>query len=176
MGGAFTILSKIDDSAIQRELQRLERKAGNLNPCLKNIGQYLVESTQERFTKEVDPAGVKWAALKASTVAKKKHTKILTESSGLRDSVIYAVRNNGLRVGINKIYAAAHQFGIDKDITIPAHKRLITTAFKKSLKFPVWAQVKARTVNPKLPAREFLGFSADDRTEIMEITRDFITR
>ena len=175
-GAAITLISKIDDRDIQRELQRLERKAGNLNPCLKNIGEHLVESTQGRFTKEMDPAGVKWAALKESTKARKKHSKILTESSGLRDSVIYAVRNNGLRVGTNKIYAAAHQFGIDKDISIPTHKRLVKTVFKKPLKFPVWAQVKSHSVNPKLPARPFLGFSADDRTEIMKITRDFINR
>jgi phage virion morphogenesis protein len=175
-GTAISIVSKIDDREIMRELHRLGKKAGSLHPCLKNIGEYLVESTEERFTKEVDPAGVKWAALKESTKNRKKHTKILTESSGLRDSVVYAVRNQGLRVGTNKIYGAAHQFGIDKDISIPAHKRLVKTAFGKPLKFPVWSQVKSHSVNPKLPARPFLGFSADDRTEIMEITRDFINR
>jgi phage virion morphogenesis protein len=175
-GTAISIVSKIDDREIMREFQRLGKKAGSLHPCLKNIGEYLVESTEARFTKQVDPAGVKWAALKQATLDRKKHTKILTESSGLRDSVIYAVRNQGLRVGTNKIYAATHQFGIDKDIAIPAHKRLVKVAFKKELKFPVWAAVKAHSVNPKIPARPFLGFSSDDRQEIMEITRDFINR
>lgn len=177
MAGTFIdIRERIDDRDIQRELSRLDRKAGDLHPCLKNIGEYLVDSTQGRFTKEEDPAGVKWAALKQSTKDRKKHTKILTESSGLRDSIIYAVRNNGLRVGTNKIYAAPHQFGVDKDLHVPAHKRLVTTVFKKPLKFPVWAEVKAHTFNPKLPARPFLGFSAEDRQEIIEITRDFIAR
>lgn len=177
MAGTFIdIRSRIDDRDIQRELAKLDRKAGNLHPCLKNIGEYLVDSTQERFTKEEDPAGVKWAALKQSTKDRKKHTKILTETSGLRDSIIYAVANNGLKVGTNKIYAAPHQFGLDKDLHVPAHKRAVTTAFGKELKFPVWAQVKAHTFNPKLPARPFLGFSAEDRQEIIEITRDFITR
>ena len=50
----------------------------------------------------------------------------------------------------------------------------MTSVVKKQLKSPVWAQVKAHTVNPKLPARPFLGFSAEDRQEILEITRDFI--
>jgi phage virion morphogenesis protein len=174
MAGAFTVIAKIQDRDIQRALQRLEKKAGDLHPCLKNIGEYLVESTQERFTNEEDPAGKKWAALKESTKKQKKHTKILTESSGLRDSIIYAVRNNGLRVGTNKIYGAAHQFGIDKDIAVPAHKRLVKVVFKKPIKFPVWAEVKPHNRNPKLPAREFLGFSADDRVEILAITRDFL--
>lgn len=177
MAGAFIdIRSRIDDRDIQRELRRLDRKAGNLHPCLKNIGEYLVESTQGRFTKEVDPEGKKWAALKESTKNRKKNPKILTESSGLRDSIVYAVRNNGLKVGTNKVYAAPHQFGLDKDLHVPAHKRLVTTVFKKPLKFPVWAEVRAHTFNPKLPARPFLGLSADDRQEIIEITRDFISR
>lgn len=174
-GTAISLVSRIDDREIQRELRRLERKE-DLAPCLKNIGEYLVESTEDRFTKEVDPEGAKWAALKESTKNRKKHTKILTESSGLRSSIIYAVRNNGLRVGTNKIYGAAHQFGIDKDIHVPAHQRLVRVAFKKELKFPVWSQVKAHSFNPKLPARPFLGFSNEDRQEIMEITRDHIAR
>ena len=171
MAGAFTVISKIDDRDIRRELQRLEQRAGNLHPCLKNIGLYLVESTQERFTKEVDPAGVKWAALKESTKNRKKHTKILTESSGLRDDVSYSVRNNGLRVGNTKAYAATHQFGRDK---MPEHKRTVTTAYGKKLRFPVWAQV--RSYDPKIPARPFLGFSDEDRQVIMEIIEDSFAR
>jgi len=181
MAGTFTVISKIDDRAIQRKLQELEKKADNLHPCLKNIGEYLVDSTQERFGKEVDPEGKKWAALKQSTKDRKKHTKILTESSGLRDSIIYAVRNNGLRVGTNKIYAAAHQFGLDKDIKIGAHKRKVKVASLKTMNFPSWAQVKSQSIkshtrNPKIPARPFLGFSSEDRQEIMDITQDFINR
>ncbi|GFO67889.1 hypothetical protein GMLC_14680 [Geomonas limicola] len=176
MAGTFTVIDRIDDRDIQRELQRLKKKSDNLHPCLKNIGEYEVESTQDRFTKEEDPAGKKWAALKESTKKQKKHTKILTESSGLRDSFIYAVQNNGLKVGTNKIYGAAHQFGIDKDIAVPAHKRLVKVVFKKPLKFPVWSEVKPHNRNPKLPAREILGFSAADRVEILGITRDFLEK
>ena len=176
MAGAFTVISKIDDRAIQRKLQELEKKADNLHPCLKNIGEYLVDATQGRFSNEVDPEGKKWAALKQSTKDRKKNTKILTESSGLRDSIVYAVRNNGLKVGTNKIHGATHQFGLDKDLHVPAHKRLVTTAFKKPLKFPVWAEVKAHTFNPKIPARPFLGFSTEDRQEILDIAQDFINR
>lgn len=172
MAGAFIdIRERIDDRDIQRELRRLEQKAGNLHPCLKNIGQYLVESTKERFTEEKDPAGKKWADLKASTLARKKHTKILTESGHLGDSIRSQVSNNSLKVGTDKVYAATHQFGRD---LMPEHKRAVTTVYGKKLRFPVWAQV--RSYDPKIPARPFLGLSADDRTEVMEITRDFISR
>lgn len=174
MAGTFTIIEKIDDREILRALDRLHSKSANLHPCLKNIGEHLVESTQQRFTNEEDPEGKRWAALRDSTLKRKKSTKILTESHQLRDSVVYAVRNNGLRVGTNKVYGAAHQFGIDKDMHVPAHKRAVTKAWGKELKFPVWAQVKAHSFNPKLPARPFLGFSASDRTEIRAIVEDYI--
>lgn len=176
MAGTFTIITRIDDREIQAKLQALEKKAGSLHPCLKNIGVHLVQSTQERFTGEVDPAGKRWAALRASTLKRKKHTRILTESSGLRDSVVWQVRGSSLKVGTNKVYGATHQFGLDKDLHVPAHKRAISHAFGKELKFPVWASVKAHTFNPKIPARPFLGFSADDREEILAITAHFLER
>lgn len=169
MSGAFTVITKIDDSDIQRVLGRLQKKAGNLHPCLKNIGLHLEESTKQRFIKQEDPDGNHWAALKPSTLKRKKGPKILTESAGLRDSIISAVRNNGLRVGTNKIYAATHQFGRDK---MPEHKRKVTKVFGKTLKFPVWAQV--RNYDPKIPPRPFLGVSTSDREEIMAIVQDYL--
>lgn len=169
MSGAFTVITTIDDKDIRRVLGRLEKKAGNLHPCLKNIGLHLEESTKQRFIKQEDPDGGQWAALKPATLKRKKGTKILTESAGLSDSIISAVRNNGLRVGTNKVYAATHQFGRDK---MPAHNRTVTKVFGKTLKFPVWAQV--RSYDPKIPPRPFLGFSTADREEIMKIVQDFL--
>jgi len=176
MAGTFTTIAKIDDREIQQKLQQLLRKSDNLHPCLKNVGQYMVESTQQRFTAETDPTGKRWAALKSATLKRKKNPKILTESHGLRDSIVYIVQGNILRVGTNKAYGAPHQFGLDKDLHVPAHKRRVTQAFGKPLPFPVWASVRAHTFNPKLPARPFLGFSREDRTEIAAIVDDFIER
>ncbi|HEY3309866.1 MAG TPA: phage virion morphogenesis protein [Desulfuromonadaceae bacterium] len=169
MSGAFTVITKIDDSDIQRVLGRLQKKAGNLHPCLKNIGLHLEESTKQRFSKEEDPAGIHWAALKSSTLKRKKNLKTLTESADLRDSIISAVRNNGLRVGTNKAYAATHQFGRDK---MPEHKRTVTSVYGNKLKFPVWAQVKS--YNPKIPARPFLGISTTDREEILVLVQHYL--
>lgn len=171
MSGAFTVITKIDDSDILRVLGQLQNKADNLHPCLKNIGLQLEESTQQRFTKQEEPNGIHWAALNSSTLKRKKGSKILTESSGLRDSIISAARNNGLRVGTNKVYAATHQFGRDK---MPAHNRTVTTVFGKKLKFPIWASVRSH--DPKIPPRPFLGFSNSDRTEIMEILKHYLDK
>lgn len=174
MSGAFTPYVTIDDRDLMRKLKTLDKRASGLSPVLKNIGEYKVEATQALFDKEQDPQGVKWAALSSKYKDKKKGSKILTETRRLRDSIIYAVRNGGLRIGTNVIYGAAHQFGIDKSVMVPAHRRLVKKAFGHALKFPVWAQVRAHSFNPHLPARPYLGWNQADRTEIRGIVADFL--
>lgn len=174
MSGAFIPYVTIDDRDLMRKLKTLEKKASGLAPVLKNIGEYKVEATQELFDKQQDPQGVAWAALSERYKKRKKGPKILTETRRLRDSIIYAVRNGQLRIGTNDIKAAAHQFGIDKNLTVPAHKRLVKKVYKHVLKFPVWAAVRAHTFNPRLPARPYLGWNQADRVEIRGIVADFL--
>lgn len=174
MSGAFTPYVNIDDRDLMRKLGQLERKASGLAPVLKNIGEYKVEATQGLFDKQQDPQGIAWAALSERYKSKKKGSKILTETRRLRDSIIYAVRNGNLHIGTNVVYGAAHQFGIDKNLNVPAHKRLIKQAFGKPLAFPVWAQVRAHSFNPHLPARPYLGWNQSDREEIRGIVADFL--
>lgn len=174
MSGAFTPFVTIDDRDLMRKLGALEKRASGLSPLLKNVGEYKVEATQGLFDKEHGPDGVKWAALSDRYKKKKKGSKILTETRRLRDSIIYAVRNGNLRVGTNVIYAAPHQFGLDKALVVPAHKRLVKKAFGKPLAFPVWASVRAHLFNPHLPARPFLGWNNQDREEISAMVDDFL--
>lgn len=179
MAGAFTPYVTIDDRDLMRKLGQLEKKASGLAPVLKNIGEYKVEATQGLFDKEQDPQGVKWAALSERYKKKKKGSKILTESSRLRDSIIYAVRNGNLKIGTPMAYAAAHQFGLDKTVVISAHHRKGKANIPKSMNFPSWAQVRAKSIgahtrNPNIPARPYLGWNADDQKEIRGIVADFL--
>jgi len=174
MSGTFDTFVVIDDKALMRKLAALEKRAGGLAPALKNIGEYKVEATQALFDKQEDPQGVKWAALSKRYKEKKKGKKILTETRRLRDSIIYAVRNGNLKIGTNVVYGAPHQFGLDKNLTVPSHRRLVKKAFGHSLKFPVWAQIRAHSFNPKLPARPYLGWNDEDRREIADIVQDHL--
>lgn len=174
MAGTFTPYVTIDDRDLMRKLGQLDKKASGLAPVLKNIGEYKVEATQGLFDKQQDPQGIKWAALSERYKKKKKGPKILTETRRLRDSIIYAVRNGNLRIGTNVVYGAAHQFGIDKSVMVPAHRRLVKKAFGHALKFPVWANVRAHSFNPHLPARPYLGWNAADKVEIRGIVADFM--
>ncbi|MFH1027683.1 MAG: phage virion morphogenesis protein [Pseudomonadota bacterium] len=176
MAGSFVVMEKIDDREILRVLKRLADKGGNLRPAFANMGEYLVNSTQDRFDEQKDPEGNPWSPLKPATKDKKKIDKILTESSRMRNSVIYAASSSSLRVGTNDIKAAAHQFGLKEAVTIPAHKSRRTKVFGRELPFPVWAEVRAHTINQDLPARPFLGFSSDDREELLQIAADFLAK
>lgn len=174
MSGAFTPYAIINDRDLLRKLGTLSKRASGLAPVLKNIGEYKVEATQGLFDKQQDPQGIAWAALSDRYKKKKKGPKILTETRRLRDSIIYAVRNGNLRIGTGVIYGAPHQFGINKSVVIPAHRRLVKQAFGHALKFPVWSSVRAHSFNPHLPARPYLGWNAADRAEISGIVADFM--
>lgn len=176
MAGSFVIIDKIDDQEVMRVLKRLADKGGNLRPALVNMGEHLVNSTQDRFDEQVDPDGAAWAPLRPATKDKKKIDKILTESSRMRNSVVYAAARSSLRVGTNDVKAAAHQFGLKEAVTVPAHKSRRTKVFGRELPFPVWAEVRAHTINQDIPARPFLGISADDREELLQIAADFLAK
>lgn len=173
-GAALIFDSKYDDAAITVALKRLLKVGGDLSPVMKNIGEYLVQATEERFRTETDPDGNKWPEVSDATRKKKKHPKVLTESGQLRQSINYRASGNEVVVGTNKPYAAAMQFGFDGPVQIPRHKRLMKQVYGKALRFPVWAEIPAHTIQQHIPAREFLGVSEADRREILGIIEDHI--
>jgi len=129
----------------QQGLATLARKAGTIKPALKTIGETLVNSTRDRWDKEVDPQGNKWQALKASTLKrkakKKKSLKILLQDDHLRFNINPQVEENSLIVGSPEKYAAVHQLG--------------GPAGRKGRQF-------------HMPARPFLGISKQDEADILD--------
>lgn len=174
MAGAFTITSKIDDREVVRALDRLHAKAGRMAPAMKNIGEVVLRSTQDRFSSQVDPDGRPWQRLKASTIAAKAlrgHSdKILRQRGYLADSIRYQANESGVRIGTNRIYSAIHQFG---GKTKP---HVIRPKNKKALAWP-GARHPTRAVNhpgSDIPARPFLGISRQDRERILEVVADHL--
>src|SRR3546814_7144 len=132
---------------------------------LKNIGLHLVHSTKDRFLEERAPDGLPWAPLNPAYAAAKRGPGILRElgnAGGLMGSISYEVTGNQLEWGTNKVHAAVHQLGAT-----------IRPRTAEALVFPIGGEtVIAKSVT--IPAREFLGVSADDETEILAILEDFI--
>ncbi|MDD5762213.1 MAG: phage virion morphogenesis protein [bacterium] len=169
MSGAL-IEIEVDDRDIREALSRLAAKVRDLTPAMKNIGEYLQRSTWERFGQQKDPSGKPWARLKPSTLARKKTSKILIESSRLRDSIAYRAGSDQVEVGTNVEYAAIHQFG---GKTRP-HK--IKARPGKALFWPGASHPVASVNHPgsQIPARPFLGVSDEDKSEILDILRDHV--
>lgn len=142
----ITLTVKIKDKTVRRLFARLEQRTGNPRPVLASIGEYIVRRTDEHFAAEQDPWGHPWKALSPRTLERKRHYKILTESSNLRSRVVYQVGVGFVEIGTNVIYGAIHQLGGKAG--------------------------KGRKVT--IPARPFLGVNDDDEQEFEVILTDYL--
>lgn len=129
---------EIDDAQVKSALSRLSAKVADPKPALRDIGEFLVETTKQRFATSTDPKGNPWtpnsrvtilAHLKSNPKAGSK--KPLIATGGLGRSFRYQIEGNDLLVGSNwnpfgkmENGAAIHQFGgpagKDKSVNIPA--------------------------------------------------------
>nr|MDI3547891.1 hypothetical protein [Halanaerobiales bacterium] len=130
----------------------------NFSGLHKEIGEYILEATKDRFKKEESPEGKKWKPSYRS----RSGGKTLTDNATLKNSLNYKANSKKVDVGTNIIYAAVHQ----KGATIKAKNA-------KYLKFKVGKRWVQKT-KVKIPARPFLGVSDDDRREIKNIIQDRI--
>jgi len=149
----------VDDAEGRDRLNTLLSAAGDLQPVFRSIGEYLMQSTRQRFRDMRAPDGTPWAPLSPLYVKRKKKNKdlILVLDGYLRDSIHYEVEPDELRLGTNRVYAAAQQFGMPKGY-----------AGKTKTGKPIpWGDI---------PARPFLGLSDDDRTEVLAIVERFLQR
>ncbi len=144
------IVVDYDDTEVTRMLQRLIDAGGNPRPALLEIGEELVESTKKRFETQTGPDGTPWERNATSTIKRKGRDQPLTGETGtLMDQINYQLTGNDtLEVGSPTIYAAMQQFGGTKE------------------EFPnLWDDI---------PAREFIGVSAEDEEKIIEEINKFL--
>ncbi len=149
--------------------KRLAAIDGGPARALKPIGIALRASTHERFRDETGPDGAKWAPLHPAYAAIKRGAGILRVSGmsgGLMGLVTVATDEAAgtVEVGTNKIYGAIHQFG-----------GVIKPKRGKALAFRLGGRlVLAKKVT--IPARPYLGISADDAAEIEAIIARVLER
>ncbi|MDH1055605.1 phage virion morphogenesis protein [Aquipseudomonas alcaligenes] len=145
------IVIDLDTRSIEASLKRLEWAVGDLRPALKNIGEALLKSTDQRFADRQSPDGEDWQDNSDVTEAIKGFNEPLVgveRNLTLRDGNNYQVQGGTLIVGNTLEYAAMQQFGGNKS------------------EFPhLWGDI---------PARPFIGLSDDDRETIVEIITDHL--
>jgi phage virion morphogenesis protein len=168
----------VHDESVNKALNDLAGKVKDPSPVMKIIGEYMLRSTENRFdTQGPSPDGSPWAPLKASTLKRKKHSKILTESGHLRGSIRYQLQGpSALAIGTKRVYAAIHQLG--GTITQAARSELFVRnrqsgKFSKGTTMGRGFTFKERKIN--IPARPFLGVSAQDSTKIVGIINNYLS-
>lgn len=106
----------IKDRSVRDMLVKLAGKTQNLSPALKECGEYLLVSTDDRWEQQIDPNGIPWKPNSPYTIALKKSQgrllKILQSTGAGRSSIRYQIKNNTLTVGTNLGYMKDHQLGI----------------------------------------------------------------
>ncbi|TGG92523.1 phage virion morphogenesis protein [Natronospirillum operosum] len=144
---------QVDTREVSQALERLVRFGRRPDAALKDVGEYMQRSVDDRFISQTDPDGQAWAPNTAATLLRKRNPKVLHESTILRGSIHYQVSGGELRQGTPMIYGAVQQLGAGKG------------DFGKTSKGgPIpWGDI---------PARRFLGFSTGDRGEILRLLEE----
>lgn len=155
-GARLTVeLTGIEEA--ERRLRALAEAGHDLTPAMRDIGEYLVRTTKDRFADERGPDGTPWAPLTDRTRRRKRRNtgRILTEHGFLGGQIAYQAGPAEVEAGSPLVYAGTHQFGAEEG-----------SFGSTSGGGPIpWGDI---------PAREFLGLSDADGDEIEDILRDYL--
>lgn len=167
-----------EDSATTR-LQAILDRLEDPGPLLRAVGERLVLSTSDNFRQQRAPDGTAWVPLSPATIrARTRRGKvpiaILRQDGRLAGSISHEVEGPVLRVGSPIVYAAIHQLGgtIRKEAS---SRWMAGRRFARRDKNPEGSEkaIAAHTIT--IPARPFLGVSAEDEVAISEQAVDHLT-
>lgn len=159
---------QLQDLDASSALRKLAEACEDLRKPLESIGGHLRTSTNLRFLNQVDPDGQPW---KPSKRARKLGGKTLIDRGQLRDSFNAQLVAGGLEFGTDLVNAAAHQFGVDKVVTVGAHVRKVSRAFGRQLPVPVISNVRSHQRKMFMPVRRMIGWTDTDD----EVARETFT-
>jgi phage virion morphogenesis protein len=149
------ICVQYNDDVVTGLLKRLNSLGRNLTPAMRSIGARMAAATRKRFRAGVGPDGQSWTP---SWRVRESGGRTLVKSGHLRDSLSHRATPQTAEWGVNRIYAAIHQFG---GVIRPKKG----TALKFRTPGGGFATVKSVTI----PARPFLGVNDADKAEIVSV-------
>lgn len=153
---------KFDGHDVQTALAQTLAALQDPRPMLEKIGEELAESTMRRFPQGRGPDGVPWAKKSAVTVANHPRggTKpLIGESKTLSTTISHKVPGNTVVVGSNAVQAAVMQFGAPAGSLWRGKDRRGRNAMAP------WGDI---------PARPFLGVSAEDEQTVLDVVADYL--
>lgn len=144
---------ELQDERLRAAFGAFLRLADDPSPVMSDIATIGENSTLERFDTETAPSGSKW---EKSLRARISGGKTLTAAGHLGDSVASRSDASSAEWGVNRIYAAIHQFG-----------GVIKARAAKALRFRLASGQFVQTRQVRMPARPYLGISAGDEADIL---------
>jgi phage gpG-like protein len=108
------ISASVDAKSFKDFMKQLKQTTANLAPAFRDFGEYLKKETDVQFAKEVDPAGNPWAALKPSTLVRKKTSFKLRETLVMYNSIYYTATDKGFEYGIKDPKYQFHHNGTSR--------------------------------------------------------------
>ncbi|QLB15881.1 phage virion morphogenesis protein [Mannheimia granulomatis] len=148
---------ELDISQLSRLIDKAVERLSRPKLMFAEMGEELLAIHFARFTAQKAPNGTPWQPLKDwyRESKKKNADKILTLDGHLSGTLRYQASDTGVVFGSDRPYAAIHQFG-----------GTIATKNAKAL------NVQGRPVKSvTIPARPWLGLSADDEQRLIDIAR-----
>lgn len=145
---------KVDDAQVLASLRNLIALGRDASPAMRDIAAHGESSTRMRFRTETAPDGTPW---KPSLRARITGGRTLTQDGHLSGSISGRHGRDYAEWGVNRIYAAIHQFGG------------VIAAKAGSLRFRLFGGGFATVKSVTIPARPYLGVSDDDKVDILDI-------
>lgn len=146
---------KVEDAQVLAALRRTADLLGNLAPIAHAIAVLGEASTSLRFRTQTAPDGTRW---KPSLRAQITGGETLIDSGHLVGSISQASGADFAEWGVNRVYAAIHQFG-----------GVIRPVSAKALRFRLANGGFATVQSVTMPARPFLGVSKEDAAGIVDL-------
>jgi phage gpG-like protein len=172
----------IVNTEAQKAFAKLLTRGADLQTPLKDIGQAIKESSRLRFLESKAPSGKAWAPLSPVTLALRRQgkrkgagSKPLLNTGALRNSIMFRLGGTFVEIGSPEAKAKTHQFGArvgqyGRYTQLWRSKKygrktfLGSSGSKRGHPIP-WGNV---------PARPFVGVSAKDRAEIVNILQSHL--
>lgn len=152
---------QLDISQLSRVIDKAVERLSRPKLMFAEMGEELLAIHFARFTAQQAPDGTPWQPLKDwYRESKKKNVdKILTLDGHLSGTLRYQASDTGVIFGSDRPYAAIHQFG-----------GVIKPKGNYPLKLGA-AKDSPRAQSVTIPARPWLGLSADDEQRLIDIAR-----
>lgn len=160
-----------DTGPIRAALDRIGAIGRDPSAVLSALGNSILNNTRKRMDEGVDPRGVRWdsyAPLNPLYASTKEGPGILRgydySRTGLYGSLVKDVRGNTLVWGSTLPYSRIHQMG---GIIQPKNKRWLSFEMGGTL---------LHVDSVEIPARPYLGFTQEDREDLMDGLRGYLVR